>query len=260
MLVISDAFAQMGSFPGDSTRGLLSNISDVEPISITTNQTTGLSTYTNSEHGFEFDFPSTWEALQVMNMNPTWIEGLPTEIARIGSPAEQGIHDLVTIGMLKPEEGTYLDTEEMVVKTRNSQEHARVWTNVLQQGGVELVRENAVTVSGLPAWRIEYTGIDYNTEIFVVKEDGTMYNIKFRTPMLKAPESLPIFDRIVESFRFVDSSGVQQPQTNQKTTSGSMGSELNAQPQVPNSNFLMPPLSGGGVLKARVIVLRKRCP
>ena len=76
-----------------------------------------------------------------------------------------------------------------------------------------------------------------------LKRDGTMYNIKFGTPMLKAPESLPIFDRIVESFRFVDSSGVQQPQTNQKTTSGSMGSELNAQPQVPNSNFLMPPLS-----------------
>ena len=122
-----DAFAQMGSFLGDSTRGLLSNSSDVDPLSVITNQSTGLSTYTNSEYGFEFDFPSTWEALQVMNMNPTsrWKASLQ-KLPVIGSPAEQGIHDLVTIGMLKPEEGTYLDTEEMVVKTRNSQEHARV--------------------------------------------------------------------------------------------------------------------------------------
>ncbi|MGH9952026.1 MAG: hypothetical protein ACRD5J_10395 [Nitrososphaeraceae archaeon] len=218
--LLDDAFAQISLLPGDMTRGLSSNTGDDQSSSVITNQTSGLSTYTNAEYGSEIDFPSNWEVRPASSTFSFGIEGIPNTITYIRSPADQGIHDLVTISVQAP--GRFLDTDEMVVKTSNltPQEYAKIMTNLLPEHGFNLVREKAVTVSGFPAWRIEYTTYNYDTEVFVVKDDGTMYKIEFGTPMLKTPESLPVFDKMVESFRFLNSSEVQQTQASQNSTSG----------------------------------------
>lgn len=170
------------------------------------NQTSGLSKFTNTEYGFEFEFPSTWEVLAPFSSGLN-MEGIPIQVASIRSTMDDGIHDLLTISVLKP--SRYLDTDAMEVRTSNlsPQEHAKIVTDLLPEHGFKVVRENPVTVAGMPAYRIEYTTYEYETEVFVVKPDGTLYKLEFGTPMLRAPESLPVFNKMVDSFKFVNASG-----------------------------------------------------
>lgn len=172
---------------------------------VVVNQTTGLSKFTNTQYGFEFEFPSTWEVLSPYSSGIN-MEGIPIQVASIRSTLDEGIHDLLTISILKPSK--YLDTDAMEVKTSNltPQEHAKIVTDLLPEHGFKVVRENSVNVSGMPAYRIEYTTYEYETEVFVVKPDGTLYTLEFGTPMLRAPESLPVFNKMVESFKFVNAS------------------------------------------------------
>lgn len=174
---------------------------------VVSNQTSGLSKFTNTEYGFEFEFPSNWEVLSPFSSGLN-MQGIPIEVASIRSTVDDGIHDLVTISVLKPSK--YLDTDAMQVKTSNlsPQEHAKIVTDLLPEHGFKVIRENPVTVAGLPAYRIEYTTYNYDTEVFVVKPDGTMYKLEFGTPMLRAPESLPIFNQMIDSFKFVNSSSI----------------------------------------------------
>ena len=79
---------------------------------------------------------------------------------------------------------------------------ANVFTQVLAKNGYKLVRENSTTISNLPGWRIECIMGGYEVQVFVVKKDGTAFTIKFNTPTLKAPESLPVFNKILGSFHF----------------------------------------------------------
>jgi hypothetical protein len=171
------------------------------------NQTSGLSKFTNTEYGFEFEFPSTWEVLAPFSSGIN-MEGIPIQVASIRSTIDDGIHDLLTISVLKP--SRYLDTDAMEVKTSNlsPQEHAKIVTDLLPEYGFKVVRENPVTVAGMPAYRLEYTTYQYHTEVFVVKPDGTLYKLEFGTPMLRAPESLPVFNKMVDSFKFINSSSI----------------------------------------------------
>ena len=188
-------------------RGSTSTSDKDQFTNITPNQTSGKSKFTNSEYGFEFEFPSNWEVLSPYSSGLN-MEGIPVQVASIRSTVDDGIHDLVTISVLKP--SRYLDTDAMQVRTSNlsPQEHAKIVTDLLPEHGFKVIRENPVTVGGLPAYRIEYMTYNYDTEVFVVKPDGIMYKLEFGTPPLRAPESLPIFNQIVDSFKFVNSSSI----------------------------------------------------
>ena len=99
----------------------------------------------------------------------------------------------------------HLDTDEMVVKTANltAQDFADEAIAAGMEGGspyFKLVRQNSTTVSDIPAWRIEYILGRYTVETFVVKDDK-VFKITFSTPTLEAPESLPLFNKMLESIR-----------------------------------------------------------
>jgi hypothetical protein len=207
-LISHSVIAQSSSLDLSSLFGSSSSTSDKDQFTnITPNQTSGKSKFTNSEYGFEFEFPSNWEVLSPYSSGLN-MEGIPVQVASVRSTVDDGIHDLVTISVLKP--SRYLDTDAMQVRTSNlsPQEHAKIVTDLLPEYGFKVIRENPVTVGGLPAYRIEYMTYNYDTEVFVVKQDGTMYKLEFGTPPLRAPESLPIFNQMVDSFKFVNSSSI----------------------------------------------------
>jgi hypothetical protein len=204
-----DAYAQSGilDFPSNSFSDSTSTQDKNQFTNVVPNQTSGFSKFTNTEYGFEFEFPSDWEVRDPISSGLS-MEGIPVQVAMIRSPADGGIHDLMTISVQEP--SRYLDTDAMEVKTSNlsSQEQARIVTDMLPEYGFKIVRENPVTVADLPAYRIEYTTYEYETEIFVVKPDGTLYKLEFGTPMLRAPESLPVFNKMIDSFKFINSSSI----------------------------------------------------
>jgi hypothetical protein len=207
--LLPNAFAQSDflDFSSNLFGGSTSTQDKDQFTNVVPNQTSGLSKFINTEYGFEFEFPSTWEVLDPFSSGLN-MEGIPIQVASIRSTIDDGIHDLLTISVLKP--SRYLDTDTMEVKTSNlsPQEHAKIVTDMLPEYGFKVVRENPVTVAGLPAYRIEYTTYEYETEVFVVKSDGALYKLEFGTPMLRAPESLPVFNKMVESFKFVSSSNI----------------------------------------------------
>ena len=103
--------AQSDSLDFSSLFGSSSSSSDKDQFtSITPNQTSGKSKFTNSEHGFEFEFPSNWEVLSPYSSGLN-MEGIPVQVASIRSTIDDGIHDLVTVSVLKP--SRYLDTDAM---------------------------------------------------------------------------------------------------------------------------------------------------
>jgi len=234
--VCSPNVIAQSDFP-DFTSNLLeqssSNTENDKSVNIIPNQTSGLSKFINSEYGFEFEFPSTWEVLDPFSSGLN-MEGIPVQVASIRSTIDDGIHDLLTISVLKP--SRYLDTDAMEVKTSNlsPQEHAKIVTDLLPEHGFKVIRENPVTIAGLPAYRIEYMTYNYDTEIFVVKPDGTMYKLEFGTPPLRAPESLPIFNQMVDSFKFVNSSSIanntQPGETKQNLTQSSINNSKQTSP------------------------------
>jgi hypothetical protein len=172
---------------------------------IVTNKS-GFKKLTNSEYGFEFIFPSNW--ITVRLGSPPIMEGSPINVVRMGSPSSiaglDGVDDMLSIDVIKP--SRYLDTDAMEVRTSflTPHEYAKIATDSFSEYGIDLVRENPTIVSGLPAYRIEYLApLSYDTEVFVSDHERNLYDITFTTPALNAPETLPIFSKILESFRFI---------------------------------------------------------
>jgi hypothetical protein len=70
----------------------------------------------------------------------------------------------------------------------------------------QLIRDNKTTVGGLPAWKIESMDSilgrqgTYHINTFVMK-DGRLFDLEFTTDSLKAPEMIPINQRMIDSFR-----------------------------------------------------------
>jgi hypothetical protein len=183
---------------GDNPMGIFPEFGQeqVEPPKI--DPVTGLVIYDDPKYHISFQYPPDWEKLPT-GISSFPMEGITLKIMSIRSPS-QGIHDLVTVSVTN--QTKYLDTDEIVVKTTNNtaQDYADILKLALANSGFEVIRENSTSVSGLPAWRIEYISIGYDVEVFVVKNQ-TAYTIKFTTPTLKAPESLPVFNKILESVR-----------------------------------------------------------
>ena len=107
--------SKLSDTPGLNSPGQSSN-NELTSNIIGTNQTSGFSIYKNPKYGFEIQFPSNLEVLPRDISFP--MEGIPISILSIRSPADQGIHDLVTLSAQN--QSRYLDTNEMKTKTTNT--------------------------------------------------------------------------------------------------------------------------------------------
>jgi hypothetical protein len=80
-------------------------------------------------------------------------------------------------------------------------------------GDLEILKNEAVTLNGEPAWSLQFISIDslgsqlsYSSSIYVIK-DKELFEIDFLTPPLQVPEMRPIGEKIVQSFQFTNNTG-----------------------------------------------------
>ena len=74
----------------------------------------------------------------------------------------------------------------------------------------QIVKNEATTIANKSdAWRLDYiTSVGgkqqkFNIDVFVIDDKGKLYKLLFSTGPSSAPELLPDFEKILQSFRFI---------------------------------------------------------
>ena len=102
----------------------------------------------------------------------------------------------------------YLDTNTMKIKSKTIQEYVSGEIGFINSQGSSIlsltyVRDEPTEISGLPAWRIDYTSsFGYEITTYVIK-DNRLFTFDFYSDQLKAPEMLPIAQKMIDSFQFL---------------------------------------------------------
>lgn len=114
----------------------------------------------------------------------------------------------------------YLDTDTLTLKDTTAQEYALKRLNILSQMGADMdfkqIRQNEFNIAGKSGWKIEYSvnpnpvmelpkgftppSPSYNFQVFTVA-NGKIYTLGYAEEPLKVPETLPLANKMVESFR-----------------------------------------------------------
>jgi hypothetical protein len=143
-------------------------------------------TYTNNDMRFSIQNPSIWQP-EYSDFKPD----IDYSVVYFGNIFE--------VGMEKVE--PYLDTNTLTLKNTSLQQYVHKELNELSTIDAKIIRQYPVTVGGNPAWKIEYTLDDYyEFEIFTFA-NGHFYRLSYKEDQLKVPETLPLANKMVESFQ-----------------------------------------------------------
>ena len=87
----------------------------------------------------------------------------------------------------------------MTLQNKSIQQYAQEFIyNYLEPGDV--IRQSKVTVGGNDGLKLEYYQIGYNSDIFTIA-NGKLYALKYMEVPLKVPETLPLANKMVQSFQ-----------------------------------------------------------
>jgi hypothetical protein len=106
----------------------------------------------------------------------------------------------------------------MTLKNTSLQQHVQQKLNELQElnkpaiTGIEdfdvnIIRQNAVTIGGNSGWKVEFKGSMqddpfYSFTIYTIA-NGKIYTLTYSDDPLKVPQTLPLINKMVESFQFI---------------------------------------------------------
>ena len=178
-------------------------------------------TYENSTYGFRMQYPSGWEL-----RSPSSIFSVGNKVVEFAlvsnKPNPFGSTFLgskltdADLSISVENVSKFLDTNTMKVTSHNLQEYVNgkinginslQYPNSNTDMSLQYVRNGPTSVSGLPAWKIEYTssigGIPtlYETTTYVLK-DNRLFTFDFDSDQLKVPETLPVAQKMIGSFQF----------------------------------------------------------
>jgi hypothetical protein len=182
---------------------LISTLTLIIAINQTVNaQSDNFKTYTNNDLGFTVQHPSKWK---VDNYTPKssyfTIREWDTEIAGI----ELTMRSSFGVGVDKPE--PYLDTDTMTLQNRSLAQYVQMQKDVMPKNSETLIRENHVTVGGNDGVKLEYTSNENNKERYgfyiLTVVNGKLYTLSYSEEPLKVPETLPLANKMVESFKVI---------------------------------------------------------
>ncbi|MDP9489632.1 MAG: hypothetical protein M3P28_05490 [Thermoproteota archaeon] len=98
----------------------------------------------------------------------------------------------------------HLDTDTMTLKNTTLEQHFQQEVNAIQSDyDKKLIKQDKVTVAGETGWKVEYTKFyHYTFNIFTIA-NGNFYKISYTDERLKVPETLPLSNKMVNSFRIL---------------------------------------------------------
>jgi hypothetical protein len=148
--------------------------------------------YTNKVMNFSIQHPSNWQVKENTEFPPerVWFElsgrSLPifavdTEIVEAHLDS-----DTMTLRNISLQQLVQHELDEMSSEFRN----------------FDLIRQNKVTIGGNSGWKMEFAGQDsfYLFEICTIAK-GKIYILTYQDYTLKVPETLPLANKMVESFQ-----------------------------------------------------------
>ena len=69
--------------------------------------------------------------------------------------------------------------------------------------GTNIVGQNEITIGGNAGYKVEYTGsFDYSFVILTIA-NGKLYELRYDEEQLRVPETLPLANKMVESFKIL---------------------------------------------------------
>ena len=165
--------------------------------------------YKDPQGKFTIQYPSTWEVAPRDSSFPYY--GTATAIAF--KPTSEGndplSHSFFNITPTDIEKS--LDKTTLQVKPKSLDQIASDFieflmtpSSVLGDLKVEVLKNNATTIGGLPARQIQYLPHSIGTfdmQAYVIKNDK-LYTLRFSTPELKVQETLPTAQNMLKSFQF----------------------------------------------------------
>ena len=200
--------------------GALQQSSENMSSSVSSTSLAPFSEYNNSKYGFKIQYPSDWKVNSTANdsLSSQPITGASTDVvANITSPSDlqRGRQGLVTISVenlskaaSQQENGnlTVYDYAAPIIK-----QLSLTLGSATERGQTNLVRNESLNIGSetsgknsknLSAWRIDTIASDYKSDVFVI--NGTrVFDIGFSAPKESATQSLPIFDKMLNSFQFI---------------------------------------------------------
>lgn len=186
------------------------------------NETTSL--YENKEHGFSFMFPSAvFKEGDLAGIQSPWgrtigylngavqLESVNAESGELYPTFDVVVHDISS-------SSGYLDPQTMEVKNYTIEQYALDDVQTLEglppAGSIAAAVYDYTVTKNQPqgdAWRIEYiTNIgnlqtSFSILILVVNEQtGKLYELEYTSDPLQAPKQIPIANKIIESFKFLE--------------------------------------------------------
>jgi hypothetical protein len=150
--------------------------------------------YTNDVMNFTIQYPSNWQVKENIESYPERVSfelsgrSLPIFAVETEKVEPHLDSDTMTLKNISLQQLVQHELEEMSSEFRN----------------FDLIRQNKVTVGGNIGWKMEFAGQDsfYLFEICTIA-NGKIYILTYQDYPLKVPETLPLADKMVESFQIL---------------------------------------------------------
>jgi hypothetical protein len=170
-------------------------------------------TYTNNHMNITIQHPENWE-VQDINSTKSSEEGPHTMF----KPLLQFEPDPNNVSFERPdtdrncigcyfkvfveEVEPYLDTDTMTLKNTSLQQRVQQELNSGLSHYYKLIRQSEVTVAGNTGWKIEWSSWSSEDQFYIITlANGKFYILYYGEDNLKVPETLPLANKMVESFQ-----------------------------------------------------------
>jgi PsbP len=162
-------------------------------------QSDNFKNYTNKDMKFSIQHPSNWKVQDEILA--------PNIVVWFQIPDRNQSHSISDnfFAVSIEKVNAYLDTDTMSRKNTTLQQYEQQMTDAFLRPDLSsytVIRQNEVTAGGNTGWKIEYGNTDsYNFEILTIA-NGKLYRLLYNEDPLSVPETLPIANKMVESFQF----------------------------------------------------------
>ncbi|MGB7663519.1 MAG: FxLYD domain-containing protein [Nitrososphaeraceae archaeon] len=178
------------------------------------------SEYNNSRYGFKVQYPSNWQVVSITNSSvlPSITNNTTEIIARFKSPfdPQERIEDVLTISV----ENLSATSSQRGIRNPSVYDYAAPLIQQLSpmskapnepNQAILILNESLDIMSdtggkdnkNFSAWRIDYLSSDYKSDVFAIS-DNNLFDINFSTSKERATQSVPIFDKLLDTIHFIN--------------------------------------------------------